>query len=271
MAAKPSVIPELFSGDKSWDDWIYHFESVAEVCGWDTDNKLKWLRVRLTGRAGQTFKRLPDDVRASYDNAKAALKRRFEPESQKTLYQMKLQTRLKQNGESWAEFGEDLKTLAERAYPNLVDEAKEQFALNQYLAQLTNPQVAFAVKQTRPTTIDDAVQATLEMESYSKRVSSGIAQVTEDIGEDTGAVAVAAARVPNDVKMLLEKMDRMETQMREMQLQQSTPRRGQVRRNGGQQGSKECWNCGGQGHLARYCPSPKLPRESQGNERPPVL
>ena len=268
MAAKPPVIPELFSGDKSWDDWIYHFESVAEVCGWDADNKLKWLRVRLTGRAVQTFKRLPDDVRASYDNAKAALKRRFEPESLKTLYQMKLQTRLKQNGESWTE---DLKTLAERAYPNLVDEAKEQFALNQYLAQLTNPQVAFAVKQTRPTTIDDAVQASLEMESYSKRVPSEIVQVTEDIGEDTGAVAVAAARVPNDVKMLLEKMDRMETQMREMQLQQSTPRRGQVRRNGGRQGSKECWNCGGRGHLTRYCPSPKLPRESQGNERPPML
>ena len=39
-----------------------------------------------------------------------------------------------------------VKTLAEKAYPDLVDEAKEQFALNQYFAQLSNPQVAFAVK-----------------------------------------------------------------------------------------------------------------------------
>ena len=44
MAAKPLVIPELFAGDKSWDDWIDHFESVSEVCGWDEANKLKWLR-----------------------------------------------------------------------------------------------------------------------------------------------------------------------------------------------------------------------------------
>ena len=68
---------------------------------------------------------------------------------------------MKQKGEGWAEFGEDLKTLADKAYPNLVDEAREQFALNQYLAQLSNPQVVFAVKQTKPQTVDDAVHATL--------------------------------------------------------------------------------------------------------------
>ena len=45
MAGKPPVIPELFSGDKSWDDCIFHFESVAEVYGWDGDSKLKWFRV----------------------------------------------------------------------------------------------------------------------------------------------------------------------------------------------------------------------------------
>ena len=80
---------------------------------------------------------------------------------------------MKQKGEGWAEFGEDLRVLADKAYPDLVDEARERFALNQYLIQLSNPQVAFAVKQTKPTTVDDAVQATLEMESYSKPVPSG--------------------------------------------------------------------------------------------------
>ena len=42
-AAKPPVIPELFTGNKSWEEWIDHFESVAEVCGWDNANKLKWM------------------------------------------------------------------------------------------------------------------------------------------------------------------------------------------------------------------------------------
>ena len=127
------MIPELFTGDKSWDEWIDHFESVAEVCGWDDVNKLKWLCIRLSGRAGTVFRRLPDATKARYALATAALKSRFEPATQRAVYQTKLQIRLKQKGEGWAEFGEDLKTLADKAYPDLAEEAREHFALNQYL------------------------------------------------------------------------------------------------------------------------------------------
>lgn len=111
--ARPPVIPELFV---SWDEWIDHVESVVEVCGWDDANKLKWLRVRLSGRAGMVFRRLPEATKADYEPAKAALKSTFEPETQRTLYQTRQQTRLKQKGEGWAEFGEDLKTLADKAW-----------------------------------------------------------------------------------------------------------------------------------------------------------
>ena len=185
----------------------------------------------LTGRAGQVFKRLPDDTRADYELAKAALKNRFEPESQKTLYQMKLQTRVKQKGEGWAEFGKDLRVLADKAYPDLVDEARERFALNQYLTQLSNPQVAFAVKQTKPTTVDNAVQATPEMESYSKPVPSRISQEVE---EDAGTVALTALQRPSDLKVILERMERMETKLKE--IQQPTSRgfsRSRVQRKAG--------------------------------------
>ena len=59
-------------------------------------------------------------------------------------------------------------------YTGLAEEARECFSLNQNHAQLTNPQVTFAVKETRPVKVDDAVRVTLEMESYSKPVDSGI-------------------------------------------------------------------------------------------------
>ncbi len=125
---------------------------------------------------------------------------------------------MKQKGEGWAEFGEDLRVLADKAYPDLVDEARERFALNQYLIQLSNPQIAFAVKQTKPTTVDDAVQATLEMESYSKPVPSGIAQVSEEVEEEAEAVALTAVPRPSDLKIILERMERMETKWMEILL-----------------------------------------------------
>ena len=42
------MLPELYMDKKSWDEWIDHFESVADVCGWDVEKKLKWIHVRLS-------------------------------------------------------------------------------------------------------------------------------------------------------------------------------------------------------------------------------
>lgn len=267
---RPPVLPELYTGEKSWDEWVDHFESVADVCGWNAEKKLKWLRVRLSGRAGTTFARLPEATRSNYERAKEALKNRFEPESKKTLYQTRLQTRLKKKDEGWMEFGEDLTFLADKAYPELTLEARERFALNQYFTQLTDPQVAFAVRQTKPTTIDAAVQATLEMESYAKPLPGKVAQlVDESIADEP--VAAAGLQKTCDMRMLLEKMEKMEAQLKE--LQQPGPRgysRSRGRRRTGALRTRNCWNCGGEGHLSRECPSPKTTQQ-QGNGNPPTL
>lgn len=89
--------------------------------------------------------------------------------------------RRKKKTEGWAIFGKDLKILADKAYPDMPEEAKERFALNQYLTQLENPQVAFSVKQTKPKTVNDAIRSTLEMESFlTPSAAVGIAPVSED-------------------------------------------------------------------------------------------
>ena len=63
----------------------------------------------------------------------------------------------------------------DKAYLTLDDEAWQQLALQRYLSQLDNEQVALSVKQRKPRTIQVAVSATLECESYLVRPSqSGI-------------------------------------------------------------------------------------------------
>ena len=67
MAAKPVITPEAFTGAGTtrWDEWIEHFESVADVNKWDTDaDNLKWLKVRLTSRAMKAFRQLLEATRA---------------------------------------------------------------------------------------------------------------------------------------------------------------------------------------------------------------
>ena len=59
--------------------------------------------------------------------------------------------------EGWADFGDDLRVLADRAYPDLQEDTRERLSLNRYLDQLTDPQIAFGVRQTFPGTVDKAV------------------------------------------------------------------------------------------------------------------
>ena len=93
------------------------------------------------------FRRLPEVNRNNFQEAIEALRKRFEPESKKELYMAELQTQMKRRNGDWSLFGDYLKQLADKAYPELAEEARERFALNQYLAQLSHPQVAFSVKQ----------------------------------------------------------------------------------------------------------------------------
>ena len=81
--ARPLVLPDPFTGETDYCDWIDHFENVAAVNGWDEAAKMQWLRVRLTGRAHRLLLtnclKLPGE-------AMLTLKWRFEPESKRDLY-----------------------------------------------------------------------------------------------------------------------------------------------------------------------------------------
>ena len=96
---------------------------MAAVNSWDVADSLKWLKVRLTGRAQIVFQRLTEENRSDFDRATAALKERFEPATRKYRFQAELQSRKKRKGESWADFADDLKSLADEAYPDLEEKA----------------------------------------------------------------------------------------------------------------------------------------------------
>ena len=167
MALRPVVIPEIFNGERgqTWSDWLDHFDSIAVVNGWSAADK-KWIRVRLTGRAATMMRRLSEADKASFDTICAAMKNCFEPECRKDVFMAKFQSKTRQRGEDWASFGEDLKALVEKAYPSLQPEAQELLALNQFLNQIEEQQLAFAVRQRSPATVDAAVAAVLELETY---------------------------------------------------------------------------------------------------------
>ena len=56
---RPLVLPEVYSGEGDFDNWISHFKSVSAVNGWTDGDNLLWIRVRLTGKAHVAYTQLP--------------------------------------------------------------------------------------------------------------------------------------------------------------------------------------------------------------------
>lgn len=272
MAARPLVLPEPYSGEGSWEQWIYHFRNVVAVNDWNEEAQLKWLKVRLTGRAQTAFQRLPAATQADLGQALAALKERFEPTIQKTRFQAELQTRRRKKGEDWADLADDLRRLADKAYPDLEDKARERLALNAYLGLLDNPQVAFGVKQKSPGTLDAAIAATLELESYLSPCKVPVSSVTE---EDSQVVsAVSYNKFSNDklvtlVERLVDRVEKLEVNNSQANTGRRAPWRSRQgttnQRRGISNGAHDtplrrditCWNCGRKGHVSRQCLSPR--------------
>ena len=278
MASKPVVLPEPFQGTASWEDWIEHFERVAAVNEWTSNaSKLKWMKVRLTGKAAAALKRFPEATTNDYAALKAALQTRFEPASKKELYMVEFQVRRKRKDEDWASFGDNLWFLAEKSYPDLPSEAQEVLALNRFLTQLDNPQVHFSVRQKQPTNIDQAVQFTLEAESYLRPhkqhnhttdtlpIAPLLAQselLNTEQSVATEQLVAAAPTTADPMSSIMKRLDEIESQLKVVtSSKKKWERRGkpsefrQNRTTNQSQGQSTravvCFKCGQEGHFAR--------------------
>ena len=242
--SRPLITPDAFSGNSNWDEWIEHFESSALVNGWDDATKLLWLRVRLTGRAQTAWKRLSTEAKATYGGAKAALRQRFEPDSKRELYAAEFHARKRKPSESWGDLADDLRILADRAFPELQEEAREKLSLDRYLGQIENSQIAFSVRQQRPKTLNDAVAHTLELESYLKEKPP---KVTAPVVPSE----VAAVRTQQDtiVEMLQSLTDRLERLEKGGAKPAQKPSAAASRPGG----PIICRGCGKEGHYVRGC------------------
>lgn len=262
---RPLVSPEIFSGESNWTDWVDHFETVATVNGWDDATKLTWLPVRLTGKAQVAWKRLAADAKEDYDTAKESLRKRFEPDSKRQLYAAEFHSRRRRSGEQWGDFADQLRCLADRAFPTLEEDAKELLTLDRYLGNINDPKIAFAVRQQRPKTVEEAVASTLEMESYAapeqKQAESKVSLVDEESEYDLCMIRSQQGVVPL-LESIVSRLEKLESNVGDKDSRRgrwrrsdgSSPRRERLSQEHAEQQVK-CFKCGKEGHYARGCAS----------------
>ena len=206
-----ALLPENFTGLEDWDDWVSHFESISAVHGWNDSEKLLWMRVKLVDKAGIAFIQLPLVTKESYELTKTALRNRFEHPSKRELYKLEFLNRVKGEMESWADYGDDLRLLAGKAYPDLQANAQEHLALRYYLDQLKSPLIAVGVKRSHPTTVAEAVSVTLELESYLPRHPPTQRQIEErEEGPLLKAIQSTQQGMIEQVQCLVDQVEKLE-------------------------------------------------------------
>ena len=157
-------------------------------------------------------------------------------------------------------------------------------------SQLENPQVNFSMRQKQPTNIDQAVQFTLEAESYlhphkQQNLTTGTLPLAplvpqSSIAEllNTEQLIAAAPTTPDPMQAIMKRLDGIESQLKGVTSFKKWERRSkptESRQNyqgcsPGQSSAQNtravvCFKCGQEGHFARGCAVRQRP---EGNKQP---
>ena len=258
------VLPEKFDGSGNFDDWVSNFDCISAINGWNEREMALWLRAHVTGKAHVAYKCFSHEIQENFTQIKAALRERFEPSSKQAYYRIEFERREKQDAEDWADFGDDLLSLANRAFPDLQEQAREQLALLRFFTQLPKlSPVCLAVKQRKPKCVREAVEITRELESYLH--TSPLDFRHNDETENCSEQLI-------QLHSLLQKLQQVQERLADLEAATSSAKLGAVSEQSARKREitgyhpKVCHKCKQPGHYARGCAAKRQPRNMSAHQ-----
>ena len=262
---RPTQKPTTFDGKSSWDASKTQFEIVAEINGWEGQEKAAFLAASLQGQALSVLNCLSDSSRRNYNALVQALDGRYGALCQSELNRATLRNRIRRRDESLPELAGDIERLVRLAYPSGTPEMLEALAKDQFVDAVHDDDIRLRIAQSRPTTLRQALEIALELESFAlanKRRSRYVREVrVEEPRYDSNSQAGPWNGVLDQLKASTQEMrnfTREYTQQRARDTRTPSPP------------PKKCWTCQGD-HLQRNCPDFVLgKRNSRRNEEDDV-
>ncbi|KAH3789639.1 hypothetical protein DPMN_167824 [Dreissena polymorpha] len=223
-----------------------------------------------------------------YDELAQALEDRFAPANQTELYRVQLRDRRQRASETLAELGQDIRRLANLAYPSAPTEVRDTLAKEQFIDSLVNSDLRLKVKQARPTYLNDAVRHAVELEAFfrtERRQQEQVRVTTADRPEPTPELS--------NLQSLITKMEGMVKDFQSQRARYRPPVSYQQnervwksassadtkrdfenrKRDSPPQKKRLCFECGSDKHLRSRCPVVKnriKKRSSQSSDEKPA-
>ncbi len=165
-AARPVQRPGSYDGRSSWSAYRRQFELLAQLNKWSETEKATFLAVSLKGPALAVLNTLPSTGLHDYPTLVSALETRFGTVHQTELHQACLRSRARRWEEGIPELAEDVERLTRLAYPDAPTSMIDSIAKDQFIDAFSDEDMRLRIRQSRPTTIREALAVALELESY---------------------------------------------------------------------------------------------------------
>ena len=128
---------DTYNGESTaLQDYIAHFELVAEWNHWTDKEKAIQLGASLRGVAQKVLGDAPMIDRLDYDKIKTALEYRFAPRDRQAIFKTELLTRKRKKGETLNEFGYSIRRLVGQAFPKYSVSAQEEMSIDYFIQGL---------------------------------------------------------------------------------------------------------------------------------------
>lgn len=259
------VKPEFYTGDEDWDQYISHFQNCADLGRWSEMDKALTLSACLKGQARAFYLGLSPLDRSSYYRLVQKFSERFGSVRQQSRYLTKFETRKRKPGETIASLGDDLRLLAQRAYPDLGVDAQESLALHQFYKGITLEMKCRCIDRDCRT-VESAVQVVERYEAIlgegNEKKKSNVRAVNNISEQGSSSARLYPNRNnnrsrPNDksqtpnttdlLKQVLDRIEKLESRPQSVNVKDSTRSRSYFRRG-------TCFICQSPEHFLQDCP-----------------
>lgn len=165
---RPLMTPDRYNGTTAWQEYYQHFEACREVNEWSEEIAAHFLIASLKGSALRVISDLDSHQKGSYRELIRLLDRRFGPGQQAENYLIELRHRKQGQKESLQELGQTIHELAVKAYPEIPAVSRDRLERNHFLDAVESQTVREGIYRARPQSLDQAIQAAVETESFEK-------------------------------------------------------------------------------------------------------
>ena len=181
--------PQTYDGGDDLDEYLTHFNLVAELNGWDYETKSLFLASSMIGATRTLLCELEPRLQRDYDAIVRALQNRYGSLHKAEFYRSQLQSNMLEKNESIPELAHSIRKLTGKAYPSAPSEVVELLALDFFTDALPDSDIRLRVREIGPKSISEAERIAVRLATHKQADKSRGRQHVRAVAQNEQSVS----------------------------------------------------------------------------------